>query len=219
MLRHGFAHQWLLKGGTEGDLMSIAGWRSAQMTRPLRAQRCGGASQGSAPAFVTGCRRMKKERILNVPLDRAWVEEDQPAPNTLRRRFFQTRDERLERARQHPAESCFDYWCQEDHNGRRCNTFLAEVYPTSEGDLWQARIEGLDEYDLAFRKMVPRGSKTNKIPRELHAHTKWLDSVDKDLVAHCPRHGRADLERIAIVDALASGKRHAQRRNGRVTFR
>jgi site-specific recombinase XerD len=30
-LRHGFAHSWLYKGGGEGDLMQLAGWRSAQM--------------------------------------------------------------------------------------------------------------------------------------------------------------------------------------------
>ena len=30
-LRHTFAHQWLAGGGNEGDLMSLAGWRSRQM--------------------------------------------------------------------------------------------------------------------------------------------------------------------------------------------
>lgn len=29
--RHTFAHRWLAAGGTEGDLQSLAGWRSAQM--------------------------------------------------------------------------------------------------------------------------------------------------------------------------------------------
>jgi site-specific recombinase XerD len=29
--RHTFAHQWLHGGGTEGDLMSVAGWRSREM--------------------------------------------------------------------------------------------------------------------------------------------------------------------------------------------
>jgi integrase/recombinase XerC len=31
MFRHGFADAWLRAGGTEGDLMKIAGWRSRQM--------------------------------------------------------------------------------------------------------------------------------------------------------------------------------------------
>ncbi|MGI8998587.1 MAG: hypothetical protein ACR2GO_02625 [Candidatus Limnocylindria bacterium] len=26
--RHGFAHRWLPTGGSEGDLMKLAGWRS-----------------------------------------------------------------------------------------------------------------------------------------------------------------------------------------------
>jgi site-specific recombinase XerD len=30
-LRHTFAHQWLTAGGTEGDLMRLAGWRSRDM--------------------------------------------------------------------------------------------------------------------------------------------------------------------------------------------
>jgi site-specific recombinase XerD len=30
-LRHSFAHEWLAAGGSEGDLMRLAGWRSRQM--------------------------------------------------------------------------------------------------------------------------------------------------------------------------------------------
>jgi site-specific recombinase XerD len=31
MLRHSFAHSWLAEGGSEGDLMQLAGWRSRAM--------------------------------------------------------------------------------------------------------------------------------------------------------------------------------------------
>jgi site-specific recombinase XerD len=31
LLRHGFAHAWLASGGSEGDLLRIAGWRSRDM--------------------------------------------------------------------------------------------------------------------------------------------------------------------------------------------
>lgn len=31
MFRHTFAHQWLSEGGTEGDLMRVAGWRDRAM--------------------------------------------------------------------------------------------------------------------------------------------------------------------------------------------
>ena len=31
LFRHGFAHAWLASGGSEGDLMRLAGWRSRTM--------------------------------------------------------------------------------------------------------------------------------------------------------------------------------------------
>jgi integrase len=31
LLRHSFAHSWLASGGSEGDLMRLAGWRSRDM--------------------------------------------------------------------------------------------------------------------------------------------------------------------------------------------
>lgn len=35
-LRHAFVHQWLCNGGAEGDLMSIAGRRTARQPAALR---------------------------------------------------------------------------------------------------------------------------------------------------------------------------------------
>jgi site-specific recombinase XerD len=51
MLRHGFAHQWLANGGTEGDLMRVAGWKSREML-----QRYGAA--GADVRAVDAHRRM-----------------------------------------------------------------------------------------------------------------------------------------------------------------
>lgn len=53
MFRHGFADAWLRAGGTEGDLMELAGWRSRQMvTRyaaATRAERAREAYRGRSP--------------------------------------------------------------------------------------------------------------------------------------------------------------------------
>ena len=37
--RHTYAHQWLAAGGTEGDLVRLAGWKSRQML-----SRCGASA-------------------------------------------------------------------------------------------------------------------------------------------------------------------------------
>lgn len=53
MFRHGFAHAWLHAGGTEGDLMELAGWRDRQMLdkygKASRAQRARDAHARLSP--------------------------------------------------------------------------------------------------------------------------------------------------------------------------
>jgi len=53
MFRHGFAHAWLSAGGTEGDLMELAGWRDRQMLdkygKVSRAQRARDAHRRLSP--------------------------------------------------------------------------------------------------------------------------------------------------------------------------
>ncbi len=53
MFRHGFADAWLRGGGSEGDLMELAGWRSRQMLQRYgaagRAQRAREAYRGRSP--------------------------------------------------------------------------------------------------------------------------------------------------------------------------
>lgn len=163
---------------------------------------------------------MKKEPILNVSLDRVWVEEEVVADGTIKRSFFQERDDRLERVYKHPVAPKWRLavWCQEDHEGRRCNTFLAEVYATSEGDLWQARIKDFDRADLAFHSMGSAPGKRTKSPRELHALNQWLDDGNDPLLARCPRHGPVNADRGVITDALSEGKKHVHRRDGRLVF-
>jgi hypothetical protein len=165
---------------------------------------------------------LKKKRVLEVSLDRAWVEEEVTADGVVRRDFHQERDERLKRVYEHPPESpprsLLTLWCQEDHRGKRCNEVLAEVYVTSEGDLWEARIEGADPYDLEWRKMGPQSETAKKIPVGLHEQHQWLDDGADPLIARCPRHGAISVERAAVAGALSAGKKYLHFRGGRVIF-
>ena len=163
---------------------------------------------------------MKEEPILNVSLDQVWVEEEVVTPGTIKRSFFQERDERLERVYKRPVPPKWRLalWCQEDYKGRRCDTFLGQVFTTSEGDLWEAQIRGLDQSDLAFQRMASPRAKKTKLRRELHAFHQWLDDGDDPLIAHCPRHGSIPADRNVITDALSEQKKHLHRRGGRLVF-
>ncbi len=161
---------------------------------------------------------MKKRPVLHISLDHERVERDFVPPSTYRRSFYRERDERLERALQNPAEWRWALWCQDGRGKRRCNRLLAEVCATSQGALWEGRIEGISEGDRAFREMAPPGAATTKIPPGLHAHHVWIDDGDDDLIARCARHGAIGIKRSALNEALARGESLAHARDGRVNF-
>jgi len=93
---------------------------------------------------------------------------------------------------------------------------VAEVFETSEGLLWEARVEGPDPYDVEFRKMGLPATEKTKLPHQLNAHHVWLDEAKDDLIARCKRHGRAPVAVTALREALERGDQRAQIRGGRV---
>jgi integrase/recombinase XerD len=52
--RHNFAHVWLDRGGAEGDLMQLAGWRSAQMLRRYGASAAASRARRSYDRVMGG---------------------------------------------------------------------------------------------------------------------------------------------------------------------
>jgi hypothetical protein len=151
--------------------------------------------------------RKKPPPVLNVDLDR-WGEG---------------RDERLQRAYQHPlrpgvhAEWRWMLWCQEKYKRGRCNTFLGQVFATSEGLLWEAMVHGVAEWDLAFRSNAPR-AQTSRLPAEFHANCQWLDDGDDDLRARCRRHEPITLPRSAVLEAIAKDLKRGHIRDGKLVL-
>jgi len=56
--RHTFAHQWLAQGGTETDLMRIAGWKSRAMLQRYGASPTPAPVKPTARRLRTGCRQI-----------------------------------------------------------------------------------------------------------------------------------------------------------------
>lgn len=63
MCRHGFADAWLSSGGTEADLMRLAGWKSRQML----------------DRYVADARAREAHRRLGREIGRSSLEHDRRA--------------------------------------------------------------------------------------------------------------------------------------------
>jgi hypothetical protein len=99
----------------------------------------------------------------------------------------------------------------------RCNTFLGQVFATSEGLLWEAMVHGVAEWDLAFRSNAPR-AQTSRLPAEFHANCQWLDDGDDDLRARCRRHEPITLPRSAVLEAIAKDLKRGHIRDGKLVL-